>query len=71
MIGDSERIRWTLAYHAFRAATGPARHGRELDLEFVYRTPWRQKIAITAARYDAESHSTDTTKVMVWTTLGF
>ncbi|MCY4635430.1 MAG: hypothetical protein OXG04_13155 [Acidobacteria bacterium] len=71
VIGDSDRIRWTLAYHAFRAATGAARHGRELDLEFVYRTPWRQQIAITAARYDAESHSTDTTKVMVWTTFGF
>ncbi len=70
-IGDSGRIGWTLAYHYFSAATGGTTYGRELDLEFVFRTPWRQQIAVTAAHYDAKSHSSDTTKVMVWTTFGF
>ena len=70
-VGDSGRVQWTVAYHDFDAAAGDARYGRELDLELVYRTPWRQQIAITVARYDAEAHSSDTTKIMVWTTFGF
>ena len=70
-VGDSDRVQWTVAYHDFGAAAGDGRYGRELDLELVYRTPWRQQIAITVARYDAEAHSSDTTKVMVWTTFGF
>ena len=71
-VGDAGRIRWTVAYHAFGAVTGDAHYGRELDLEVVFRTPWQQQqIALTAARYDADAHSTDTTKVMVWTTFGF
>ena len=55
----------------FSAATRDARHGRELDLELVYRTAWDQQVAVTAARYDAGAHSTDTTKVMIWTRFGF
>ena len=70
-VGDSGRIRWTVAYHDFGAVTDGARYGREVDLELVYRTPWRQQIAMTVARYNAAAHSTDTTKVMVWTTFGF
>ena len=70
-VGDSGRVQWTVAYHDFGAAAGDARYGRELDLELLYHTPWRQQIAITVARYDAEAHSSDTTKVMVWTTFGF
>ena len=30
MIGDAGRVRWTVSYHDFSAATGNARHGREL-----------------------------------------
>ena len=70
-VGDSGRVQWTVAYHDFGAAAGDARYGRELDLELVYRSPWRQQIAITVARYDAEAHFSDTTKIMVWTTFGF
>ena len=70
-IGDTGRVRWTVAFHDFSAATRSTRHGRELDLEVVYRTTWDQQFAVTAARYDAGGHSTDTTKVMIWTTFGF
>lgn len=70
-VGDARGLRWTVAYHDFAAASGDARYGRELDLEVVYTTSWRQQIAATAARYDAGTHSRDTTKVMVWTTFGF
>ncbi len=43
----------------------------ELDIEGVYQTTWGQQLAVTAARYAAAGHSTDTTKVMIWTTFGF
>lgn len=70
-IGDAGGSRWTVAYHDFSAVTGDARYGWELDLEVVYRTAWRQQIAVTMAHYDAGAHATDTTKVMLWTTFGF
>ena len=70
-VGESRRIGWTVAYHDFSAATGHSQYGRELDLEVVYRTSWRQQIALTAARYYAAARSADTTKVMVWSTFGF
>lgn len=70
-IGDVGPVRWTVSYHDFSAVAQDLRHGRELDLEVVYRTSWDQQIAVTAARYNADGHSTDTTKVMMWTTLGF
>ena len=70
-IGDVGRVRWTVSYHDFSAVARDARHGRELDLEVAYRTARDQQIAVTAARYDADAHSTDTTKVMLWTTFGF
>ena len=66
-VGDSGRVQWTVAYHDFGAAAGDARYGRELDLELVYRTPWRQQIAINRGalrrrgafqRYD-EGHGVD------------
>ena len=71
MLGDAGPVGWTVAYHDFSAATRDSRHGRELDLELVYRTAWDQQVAVTVARYDADGHSTDTTKVMIWTTFGF
>lgn len=71
LTGDAGPVRWMASWHDFRAATGGARYGRELDLEAVYRAPWRQEIAVTAAFYDARGHSTDTIKLMVWTTFGF
>ena len=70
-IGNTGPMRWTVAYHDFSAAGGDARHGRELDLELVYRTQWAQQIAVTVAHYRAAAHSTDTTKIMAWTTWGF
>ena len=71
MLGDAGPVGWTVSYHDFSAATRNARHGRELDLELVYRTSWDQQFAVTAALYDAATHSTDTTKLMIWTTVGF
>lgn len=70
LLGDTGRVRWTAAWHDFSAVTGGARYGREIDLEAVYRAPWRQQIAVTAALYDARGHSTDTIKLMVWTSFG-
>jgi hypothetical protein len=42
-----------------------------VDFHAVYATSWKQKIGLKVAAYDADEHSTDVTKVMLWTSWGF
>lgn len=65
--------RWTLMviYHDYSADSGGASWGSELDAQVVYTTPWKQKVALTFARYDADQWGWDTDKIWVWTSWGF
>ena len=64
---------WKLlaAYHDFAADAGGADYGTEVDASVVFTTPWKQKLALEVARYDADRFATDTDKVFVWTQWGF
>jgi hypothetical protein len=41
-------------YHDFSANTGGASWGSELDAHAIYTTPWKQKVALKAAFYNAD-----------------
>lgn len=61
----------TGVYHQFEANTGGSEFGSEVDFHAVYATSWKQKLGLKIAAYDADDHSTDVTKVMLWTSWGF
>jgi hypothetical protein len=65
--------RWNLvgAYHDFSADSGGASWGNEFDAQVLYTTPWKQKIALKIALYDADQWATDTDKIWLWTQWGF
>jgi hypothetical protein len=64
-------VRLTGVYHVFEANTGGADYGSELDLQAVFVTPWKQEVGLKVAAYDADRHSRDVTKAMLWTAWGF
>lgn len=65
------RVSLEAVYHDFSASSGGASWGDELDLLAVYTAPWKQKIGLKAALYDADEWATDTDKVWIWTEWGF
>jgi hypothetical protein len=69
--GKVGAVAWTAKAHDFTAATGGADYGRELDVQLSWKASWGQIFAVTAALYDADEFSTDTEKVMFWTSYGF
>ena len=69
--GRTGVFEWNATWHVFSADTGAVRYGDELDFEFRYLAPWRQTFAVGAALYDADAHSTDVSKVAVWTSVRF
>ena len=58
-------------YHDFSADTGGRTWGSELDAHIVYTAPWKQKIALKYANYDADEWAADTQKIWIWTQWGF
>jgi hypothetical protein len=64
---------WNLVcvYHDFSADSGGASWGKEFDAQVMYTTPWKQKIALKYAAYDADEWATDTDKIWLWTQWGF
>lgn len=61
-------IAWLAAYHDFEAATGEASYGTELDVQLLYKLKCGLGLGAKAALYDADQHSTDTKKLMLWAT---
>ena len=61
----------TVVYHDFRADTGGADYGTETDAVVSWRAPWDQTFAFKAAAYDADTFSSDVSKLWVWTAWGF
>ncbi|MFQ5527531.1 MAG: alginate export family protein [Thermoanaerobaculia bacterium] len=64
-------LAWAAIYHDFSATEGSASYGEELDLLLSYKTSWGQTFALKGALYDAETHSADTDKWMLWTAYAF
>lgn len=65
--GAYDAFAWLIVYHDFRADTGGARYGSELDWQLTYRSDWQQLFAIKGAHYAADEFATDTTKIWIWT----
>lgn len=64
-------LKWQLSYQDFSSTEGGLDYGTEIDAELVYKAPWSQVFGLKYADYDADTHSTDTEKLMLWTALSF
>ena len=69
--GDAGQLSWRVVFHDFRAQSGTADYGRELDLQAVLSTSWKQAFGVKAAFYAARDHSVDTSKVWAWSAWSF
>jgi len=58
-------------YHDFSADTGGFDWGTEIDAAVIWTAPWKQKISLKYADYNAKEHATDTRKLWIWTSWGF
>lgn len=67
----NDQWRFMLVYHDFKSDGGDFDFGTELDGELVYKAPWQQTFALKFAAYDADDFSTDTEKVMLWSSYTF
>ncbi len=65
--GDAGPVRLTAVLHDFDPEESGVGYGTEWNLELLYTAPWKQKVALTAGRYDADGFATDTEKVWLWT----
>ena len=63
--------RFMLVYHDFTSDGGDFDYGTELDGELVYTSPWKQVFALKFAAYEADLFSSDTEKVMLWSSYTF
>ena len=70
LIAKTGPLSWKGSYHDFSSDSSAIDYGTELDLQVSYETPWEQTLAVTAAFYDADRFSTDTTKIWMWTSWG-
>ena len=70
LIAKTGPVSWKGSCHDFSSDSSAIDYGTELDFQVSYKTPWGQTLAVTAAFYDADRFSTDTTKVWIWTSWG-
>jgi hypothetical protein len=72
MIGP---VKGLAAYHVFTTDDGGADLGTEFDIQFTYKTSWKQSFGLKGAFYSTDAaepilntpHSVDTNKIWVWT----
>jgi len=69
--GSAAGIAWLLSFHNFSADSVSATYGSEFDWQLTYRSDWNQTFALKGAYYSADTFSTDTTKIWVWTNYTF
>lgn len=69
--GKAGALGWKAVYHRFEAESTASRYGDELDVELIYRTPWKQELGLKGAFYDADDLAADTNKWMLWTSYTF
>ncbi len=65
--GNVVGIDWTLVFHNFSADSVSATYGSELDWQLTYQSDWNQAFALKGAHYSADTFSTDTSKIWLWT----
>ncbi len=61
----------TVVFHTYHADSGGDTYGQEVDVSASYTTPWKQTLAAKLSSYDADTHSTDITKLWLYTGYGF
>jgi hypothetical protein len=69
--GKVGALSWVVALHDFEADAGSASYGSELDAELTWKSRWSQLFGVKYASYDADSFSTDTDKLWIFTTYRF
>ena len=60
-----------IAYHDFTAEHSSADYGTELDAQVLWDAPWKQRFGLKLASYDADQHSVDVEKLMLFTAVSF
>ena len=68
---SSKGLGWVVFYHDFSATEGGASYGSEIDIQLTYKTSKGIGLGLKGALYDADRHSADTDKWMLWATYGF
>lgn len=69
--GNVGPFAWTGVLHGFRADSGGASYGDEVDWQVSYRSPWQQTFAFKGAYYAADTFSVDTLKLWLFTAYAF
>jgi hypothetical protein len=64
-------LNWVVFYHDFSATEGGASYGTETDVQLTYMTAKGLTLGLKGALYDADTHSADTDKWMLWAGYGF
>ena len=69
--GSVVDIGWTVVFHNFSADAVSATYGSEFDWQLTYQSSWNQTFALNGAHYSADTFSTDTSKIWLWTNYTF
>jgi hypothetical protein len=69
--GKVGAMAWSASWHDFESDAGSIPYGSELDLEIVWKAPWKQGFGAAFAAYDADAFATDTDKLWLFTTYRF
>jgi len=69
--GSVVDIGWTLAFHNFSADSVSTTYGSEFDWQLTYQSSWKQTFALKGAHYSADTFSTDTSKIWLWSSYTF
>ncbi|MFT5144553.1 MAG: hypothetical protein ACI80V_003770 [Rhodothermales bacterium] len=71
-VGYSKGILGVIAaYHDYSSDSGSIDYGSEIDIQLTYAVSEKPALGVKLARYLADAHSSDITKVWLWTSLGF
>lgn len=64
-------IGWLVSFHDFSADSGGASYGSEFDWQLSYQSSWKQTFALKGAYYSADTFSSDTLKIWLWSNYTF
>ena len=68
--GKLGEVGWLVRYHDFEAEARSLSYGQELDLQLTWTCAKGVLLGLKGALYEADSHSFDTRKWMVWASYG-
>lgn len=64
-------IGWLVSFHNFSADSVSATYGSEFDWQLSHQSSWNQTFAFKGAYYSADTFSSDTLKIWLWTNYTF